>query len=76
MYKKNFKSAIYLDLNILLIVFLNKAAILLLIFFSSFKFKKIMSSLISALKTLYLFFLYLDLNLQCHLIIINLFIFF
>ncbi len=76
MYKKNLKSAIYSDLNILLIVFLNKAAISLLIFFLSFKFKKIMSSLISALKTLYLFFLYLDLNLQCNLIIINLFIFF
>ncbi len=33
MYKKNLESVIYLDLSILLIVFLNRAAISLLIFF-------------------------------------------
>ncbi len=40
MYKKNFKSATYLNLNILLTVFLNRAVILLLTFFLFFKFKK------------------------------------
>jgi len=58
MYKKNLESATYLDLNILLTVFLNKVAISLLIFSFSLNLKKkllLLLSLISALKTLYLF---------------------
>jgi len=58
MYKKNLKSIIHLDLSILLTVFLNRAAISLLIFFFSLNLKKKSSSLLSltsALKTLYLF---------------------
>ncbi len=58
MYEKNLESATYLDLNILLTVFLNKVAISLLIFSFSLNLKKkslLLLSLISALKTLYLF---------------------
>jgi len=58
MYKKNLKSAIYLNLNILLIVFLNRAVISLLIlsFFLNLEKKSSLSlSLIFASKTLYLF---------------------
>ncbi len=78
MYKKNFKSIIYLNLNILLTVFLNRTVILLLTLFLFFKSKKkkTVSLLISALKALCLFFLYLSLNLQCNLTAVNLFIFF
>jgi len=78
MYKKNFKSTTYLNLNILLTAFLNRAVISLLNFFLSFKLKKkkILSLLIFILKILCLFFLYLDLNLQYNLTVINLFIFF
>jgi len=56
MYKKNLKSVTYLDLSILLTVFLNRTAILLLIFFLNLK-KKLSSLLLltSVLKTLYLF---------------------
>jgi len=58
MYKKNLKSAIHLNLNILLTVFLNKAAISLLTFSFSLNSEKKSSSLLSltsALKTLYFF---------------------
>jgi len=58
MYKKNLKSVIYLNLNILLIVFLNRAVISLLIFSFFLNLKKKSSSLlllISALKTLCFF---------------------
>jgi len=58
MYKKNLKSATHLDLSILLIVFLNKAAILLLTFSFFLNLKKkssLLLSLTSVLKTLYLF---------------------
>jgi len=59
MYKKNLEFVIYLNLSILLIVFLNRAAISLLIFSFSLNLKKKSSSLLSltsALKTLYFFF--------------------
>jgi len=58
MYKKNLKSAIHLNLNILLTVFLNRAAISLLTFFFFLDLKKkssLLLSLTSALKALYLF---------------------
>jgi len=56
MYKKNLKSIIHLNLSILLTVFLNRAAILLLIFSLNLKKKSsLLLSLTSALKTLYLF---------------------
>jgi len=58
MYEKNLKSVTHLDLNILLTIFLNKAAILLLIFsFSSDLKKKSLSLLLLTftLKTLCLF---------------------
>jgi len=58
MYKKNLKSAIHLNFNILLTVFLNRAAISLLTFFFFLDLKKKSSSLLSltsALKALYLF---------------------
>jgi len=59
MYEKNLKSIIHLNLNILLTVFLNRAAISLLTFsfFLNLKKKSLsLLSLISVLKTLYLFF--------------------
>jgi len=58
MYKKNLEFAIYLNLSILLTVFLNKAAISLLTFFFFLNLKKkssLLLLLISASKTLYLF---------------------
>jgi len=58
MYEKNLESTIYLDLNILLTVFLNRAVISLLIFSFSLNLKKKSSSLLLltfALKTLYFF---------------------
>ncbi len=58
MYKKNLKSVIHLNLNILLTVFLNRAIILLLTFFFSLNLEKKLSSLLSltsALKTSYFF---------------------
>jgi len=58
MYKKNLKSAIHLNLSILLTVFLNRAVISLLIFFFFLNLKKKSSSLLSLIftsKTLYLF---------------------
>jgi len=58
MYKKNLESATYLDLNILLTVFLNRTVILLLTFFFFLNLEKKSSSLLlltSASKTLYLF---------------------
>ncbi len=56
MYKKNLESAIYLNLNILLTVFLNRAVISLLIFFFFLDLKKkSLSLLTSVLKTLCLF---------------------
>jgi len=58
MYKKNLKSVTYLNLSILLIVFLNRAVISLLIFSFFLNFKKKSSSsllLTSASKTLCFF---------------------
>jgi len=58
MYKKNSESATYLDLSILLTVFLNRTAISSLIFFFFLNLKKkssLLLSLTSALKTLCLF---------------------
>jgi len=58
MYKKNLESITYSDLSILLTIFLNKAVISLLIFSFSLNSEKKSSSLlslISVLKTLYLF---------------------
>ncbi len=58
MYKKNLESVVYLNLNILLTVFLNRAVISLLTFSFSLNLKKKSSSLLSlifVLKTLYLF---------------------
>jgi len=58
MYKKNLESAIHLNLNILLTVFLNRAAISLLIFSFFLNSEKKSSSLlllISASKTLCFF---------------------
>ncbi len=58
MYEKNSESAIHLDLNILLTVFLNRTAISLLIFSFFLNLEKkssLLLSLISASKTLCLF---------------------
>jgi len=58
MYEKNLESATYLNLNILLTVFLNRTVISLLIFSFFLNLKKKLSlllSLTSALKTLYFF---------------------
>jgi len=59
MYEKNLESAIHLNLSILLTVFLNRAVISLLtfsFFLDSEKKSSSLLSLISASKTLYLFF--------------------
>jgi len=58
MYEKNSESAIYLDLSILLTVFLNRTVISSLTFFFSLDLEKkslLLLSLTSASKTLYLF---------------------
>ncbi len=57
MYEKNFKFIIYLNLSILLTIFLNKTVIssLIFFFFSESKEKKIILLLIFTLKILCLF---------------------